>query len=278
MTDYVKEKSIIVTGAASGFGKLISEKASRRGAYVTCADINGDALDSVVEGIRSKGGKAQAVKVDVANIDQMKSLASAAIESYNKIDVMVNNAGVMPLAFFSDHKEALPKWHQCIDINIKGVLNGMVAVYDQMQVQGRGHIINISSIYGNYPVVGSAVYQATKTAVNFLSESLRIEARGKIKVTIVKPTGVAGTGLAQGVVNPQATVGIVGHNVQDYASMTQQMSEGNIEPEWLDPMSTHYSVMDPEYIADQVIYAINQPWGLSIGDITVRTTGDICIL
>ncbi len=90
---------------------------------------------------------------------------------------MINNAGIMPLAFFSDHAEAHAAWLRCIDINIKGVLNGQVAAYDTMIEQGRGHIVNVSSIYGNFPVTGAAVYGATKAAVNFLSESLRVEAR-----------------------------------------------------------------------------------------------------
>ena len=85
-----------------------------------------------------------------------------------------------------------------------------------MIAQGRGHIVNLSSIYGNFPVVGAGVYGATKAAVNFLSESLRMESRGKIKVTIVKPTGVPGTGLAGGIVNQAAIVGILGQNMPSY--------------------------------------------------------------
>ena len=100
---------------------------------------------------------------------------------------MVNNAGVMPLAFYADHADAGAAWERCIDINIKGVLNGIVAVYDQMIAQGRGHIVNLSSIYGNFPVAGAGVYGASKAAVNFLSEALRVEAQGRIKVTVVKP-------------------------------------------------------------------------------------------
>ena len=116
----------------------------------------------------------------------------------------------MPLADFADHERAWEKWHKAIDINIKGVVNGIAAVYDQMIAQGRGHVVNISSIYGNAGVEGAGVYSATKAAVTALSDSLRVEAAGKIKVTTIKPTGVLGTNLASTVVNEMAIMGLVG--------------------------------------------------------------------
>ncbi|MBA4339158.1 MAG: short-chain dehydrogenase [Hyphomonas sp.] len=278
MGNHVKDKSIIVTGAAGGFGRLVSEKAAALGAKVTCADVDLAALEASVAAIRKAGGMAQAVRADVTNIAEMKAVAKAAVEAYGRIDVMLNNAGVMPLALYADHESALEKWHRCIDINIKGVLNGTVAVHDQMIAQGEGHVINVSSIYGNFPVYGAAVYGATKSAVNFLSESLRIETRGKIKVTIVKPTGVPGTGLGAGVVNPQGIVGIVGQNAGEYFEVLDLMREGKLDPARLDPNEMDYVALDPAFIADQIIHAINQPKGVSIGDITVRASGDHYIL
>ena len=162
MGNHVKDKSIIVTGAAGGFGRLVSEKAAALGAEVTCADVDLAALEASVAAIRKAGGMAQAVGADVTKIAEMKAAAKAAVDAYGRIDVMLNNAGVMPLALYADHESALEKWHRCIDINIKGVLNGTVAVYDQMIAQGEGHVINVSSIYGNFPVYGAAVYGATK--------------------------------------------------------------------------------------------------------------------
>lgn len=278
MGNHVKDKSIIVTGAAGGFGRLVSEKAAALGAKVTCADVDFAALEASVAAIRKAGGMAQAVRADVTKIAEMKAAAKAAVDAYGRIDVMLSNAGVMPLALYADHESALEKWHRCIDINIKGVLNGTVAVHDQMIAQGEGHVINVSSIYGNFPVYGAAVYGATKSAVNFLSESLRIEARGKIKVTIVKPTGVPGTGLGAGVVNPQGIVGIVGQNAGEYFEVLGQMREGRLDPARLDPNEIDYVALDPAFIADQIIHAINQPKGVSIGDITVRASGDHYIL
>src|SRR5580700_10816710 len=108
----------------------------------------------------------------------MTGLAALAVETYSAIDVLVNNAGIMPLAFFADHSAASEAWDRCIDVNLKGVLHGISAVYDQMIAQGRGHVVNISSIYGNAGVEGAGVYSATKAAVTALSDSLRVEAAG----------------------------------------------------------------------------------------------------
>ena len=272
--DYIGGKSIIITGAASGFGKLISEKAAAAGAKVICADINESALQETVAQIIDNGGEALGVVVNVTDTDEMFSLAQRATETYGAVDVMINNAGVMPLAFFSDHQAAMQRWHQCIDINIKGVLNGMSAVYDQMIKQGHGHVINISSIYGNFPVAGAAVYGASKAAVNFLSESLRVESQGKIKVTRVKPTGVPTTGIGSAVVNVEAAVGVVGQNAQNYFETLQAMGEGVIDPEKLDAEEIAYAVLEPEHLADQVIHVSNQPLGVNISEICVRASGD----
>lgn len=278
MTNFVEGKSIIVTGAAGGFGKLVSEKAAALGALITCVDVNTEALEASVANINASNGKAQAVTADVTQLDDLKAAARQAVDAYGRIDVMINNAGVMPLGLYSDHEIGAEKWHRCIDINFKGVLNGIIAVYDQMVSQGEGHVINLSSIYGNFPVLGAAVYGATKSAVNFLSESLRVEARGRIKVTTVKPTGVPGTNLGSGVVNPEAVLGIVGQNAPGFFETLAAYGEGKLPASQLDGSSMDYPVLDPEHIADQIIYAINQPKGVSIGEITVRAAGDHYIL
>ncbi len=278
MTSHLQGKSVVITGAGGGFGRLVSRKAAALGAKLTCCDIDLPAAEAVASAIRADGGTAQAVRADVTQIAELKALAQTATAAHGGIDVMINNAGIMPLAFFSDHDAALDAWNRCIDINIRGVMNGMVAVYDQMIAQGRGHIVNLSSIYGNFPVAGAAVYGASKAAVNFLSESLRVEARGKIKVTIVKPTGVPGTGLSAGIVNQAATVGILGQNAPEFGEMVSAMTDGIFPPERLDPANIDYASLAPEHIADAIIHAINQPWGVSIGDITIRAAGDHFIL
>ncbi|HEY4345601.1 MAG TPA: SDR family NAD(P)-dependent oxidoreductase, partial [Parvibaculum sp.] len=226
----------------------------------------------------AQGGIASYVVASVADLGQMQALAAHAVKEHGAIDVMVNNAGIMPLAFFADHKVAASAWSRCIDVNIKGVVNGISCVFDQMMAQGRGHVVNISSIYGNFPVVGAGVYGATKAAVNFLSESLRVEAQGKIKVTIIKPTGVPGTGLGTGIINADAIVGILGQNAASYGGVMASLAQGNNAPELRNPDNPQYAALEPAYIADAVITAVNQPWGVSLGDITVRATGDGYIL
>lgn len=278
MGNHIEGKVIVVTGAASGFGRLVCEKTAALGAKVVCADVNEAGLTETAESIGSAGGMAICRVTDVRQLVEMKALAAQAVEQFGAIDVMVNNAGIMPLAFYADHADAAEAWERCIDINVKGVLNGIIAVHDQMIAQGRGHVVNLSSIYSNFPVAGAAVYGASKAAVNFLSEALRVESQGKIKVTNVRPTGVPATGLASAVVNQAAIIGILGQNAPGYLQQMQAAMAGELPPEATDVEHIEYFALAPEHLADQIVYAINQPWGVSIGDITVRAAGDGYIL
>jgi NADP-dependent 3-hydroxy acid dehydrogenase YdfG len=271
MTDNVAGKSIVITGAAGGFGRLVALKTAARGARVTLGDIDLVAAQAVAEEIATTGGTAQAVAVDVTSLAQVKALVASALEAYGAVDVMINNAGTMPLAFISDHEAAYPAWERCIDINIKGVLHGMIAAHDPMIAAGRGHVINLSSIYGNFPVTGAAVYGASKAAVNFLSESLRVEARGKT-------TGVPSTGLSGTIINQDAAIGIVAQNAPLFGEMAAGIADGTFPAERLDPAQIDYASLAPDHIADAIVHAIDQPWGVSIGDITVRAAGDHFIL
>ena len=272
--NHLDGKVIVITGAGSGFGQLVSEKAAAMGASIVASDVNREALDVVVAGIKADGGAAIAVAADVTDRDQMQVLAEDAVAEFGAIDVMLNNAGIMPLAFYADHKNAADAWEKCIDINFKGVLNGVTAVYDQMISQGRGHVINISSIYGNYPTAGGGVYGATKAAVVFLSESLRIESQGKIKVTTVRPTGVPATNLGTGIVNPEAVSGLLGVNTVDYMSKFEAAAAGQMPANMLDRNEIEYFALEPDLLAEQIVHAMNQPWGVAISDITVRASGD----
>jgi len=278
MTTFVNDKVIVVTGAAGGFGRMISVKAADLGAKLVCGDIDADGLETTLAKIRAQGREAEGLTTDVTSLEQMKALASLAVERFGRIDVMINNAGVMPLAFWADHAAASALWGRCVDINIKGVMNGVIAVHDQMIAQGRGHVINISSIYGNFPVAGAGIYGATKAAVNFLSESLRVESQGRIKVTTIRPTGVPATGLGGGIVNPAAIVGILGQNAGPYLATMAAMAAGEAPPDQSDSASIALAALDPGFIADAVIHAIAKPWGVSIGDITIRASGDGYIL
>jgi NADP-dependent 3-hydroxy acid dehydrogenase YdfG len=274
MSNHVDGKAIIITGAAGGFGRLVAQKTAALGARVVASDVNEAELAIMVDTIIANGGRIEAVVADVTDRAEMTTLAARAVDRFGAIDVMVNNAGVMPLAFYADHAEAAPAWDRCIDINLKGVLHGIIAVHDQMIEQGRGHIVNISSIYGNYPVAGAAVYGATKAAVNALSESLRQESLGKIKVTTIRPTGVPTTGLGAGVINPAAVGGILGANEASFMETMAALLGDDPPHELTDPDSMGYFALSPELLTDQIVFAINQPWGVSISDLTVRASGD----
>jgi NADP-dependent 3-hydroxy acid dehydrogenase YdfG len=274
MSKYLQDKVIIVTGAASGFGRLISEKCAAGGAKVVGVDVSVEALDEVFEGIRAAGHEGTTHVADVTDMAQVQAAGRHAVDAYGRIDVIVNNAGVMPLAFFADHERAWEKWHKAIDINIKGVVNGISAVYDTMTKQGRGQVVNISSIYGNAGTEGSGVYSATKAAVDVLSDSLRVETQGRIKVTTVKPTGVLGTNLAGGVVNEAAIVGIVGQKGAQFLENAGNLQTGALRPEQMDVDSVEYWLITPDDLANAVVHVIDQPWGINISDVTVRASGE----
>lgn len=267
---HLEGRVVVITGAAGGFGRLLANGAAARGAKVVVSDVDQDGVDEVVAALTAEGAEAIGVRTDVTDLAEMKALTSAAAAEFGAVDVMVNNAGTMPLAFIADHEQAAPAWDRCIDINIKGVLHGMIAAHDLMIEQGRGHVVNISSIYGNSATAGAAVYAATKAAVNMMSEAYRIENQGRIKVTIVRPTGVPATGLGDTIVNPQGVAGILGQNMDEYLGVLL----GGATAEQQDRDLVEYAALAPEDLVEQILYAIDQPWGVTISDITVRATGD----
>ncbi|MAI80816.1 MAG: short-chain dehydrogenase [Deltaproteobacteria bacterium] len=278
MVDHIANKVIMITGAGGGFGRLVAEKTVARGAQVLAVDVDEAGLDALQESARGRSGRVMAVVTDVRDRAQMATAAKGGVDGFGRIDVLVNNAGVMPLAFFSDHADAAEAWERCIDINFKGVVNGIAAVHDSMIAEGRGHIVNLSSIYGNYPVAGAAVYGATKAAVNVLSESLRQESQGRIKVTTIRPTGVPSTGLGAGVINPAAIGGILGAQESVFLEKLGRILSGEEGGDASDPDSITYFSLSPEELADQIVYAIDQPWGVSISDLTVRASGDLYMI
>lgn len=275
---HLEGRVVVVTGAAGGFGRLLSAGAAARGARVVLSDTQDADLTAATAEIREAGGAASAQVADVTDRRAMQALAAHAIETYGAIDVMVNNAGVMPLAFFSDHAVAAEAWDRCIDVNLKGVLNGITSVYDAMIRQGRGHIVNLSSIYGNGPVPGAAVYGATKAAVRFVSEALRQESQGRIKVTTIRPTGVPATGLGAGMINPEAIKGIFGDGYGDFMEKAGRVFGAEPPEALVDPDRVEYFALQPSQLVDQILHAIDQPWGVSISDVTVRASGDPYLL
>ena len=270
--NYVEGKVIIITGASSGFGKLTAKRAAEMGGKIVLAARSEEKLKETVAEIKAAGGEAS---YNVAKKDDVFAMAKFAVDTYGRIDVLVNNAGTMPLAFFSEHEQALDKWEQCIDISIKGTIFGISAVYDQMIKQGQGQVINVSSIYANFPVAGAGVYQVAKMGVQYLAESLRSECQGKIKVTTIKPTGFMKTNLSSSVVDQMAMMPAVAGPLE---ILSNWVEEAPLRPDFHDINSMTYNDPDPQVLADNIIYAINQPWGVSIGDLTVRASGESFVI
>lgn len=273
--NYVEGKVIIITGASSGFGKLTAKRAAEMGGKIVLAARSEEKLKETVAEIKAAGGEASYIVTDVAKKDDVFAMAKFAVDTYGRIDVLVNNAGTMPLAFFSEHEQALDKWEQCIDISIKGTIFGISAVYDQMIKQGQGQVINVSSIYANFPVAGAGVYQVAKMGVQYLAESLRSECQGKIKVTTIKPTGFMKTNLSGSVVDQMAMMPAVAGPLE---ILSNWVEEAPLRPDFHDINSMTYNDPDPQVLADNIIYAINQPWGVSIGDLTVRASGESFVI
>lgn len=190
MSNNIKGKVIVITGASSGLGEAASRHLAKEGAILVLAARRKERIDGLAKEINENGGKASAKQTDVTQAEQLKDLVDFTIDTYGRIDVIINNAGLMPLSPLDRLK--LDEWNQMIDVNIKGVLYGIAAALPYMQKQKSGHIINLSSVAGHKVWEGSAVYSATKFAVRALSEGLRQEMTPyNIRVTVVSPGAVA---------------------------------------------------------------------------------------
>jgi NADP-dependent 3-hydroxy acid dehydrogenase YdfG len=264
-------RTLLITGAAGGFGRALTMQAASRGANIGACDVDAAGLEALSQ---VAPGAVEVGTVDVTDLAAMKAFVAQVVDRFGSVDVIINNAGVMPLAFLADHEAAAGAWSRCIDINLKGVLHGVLAAYDQMIAQGRGHVVNISSVFGNQPVAGAAVYGATKAAVNVLSEALRQETLGAIKVTTIRPTGVPGTGLADGIINPAAIDPVLGANREQFYAKMTQLFDAEPPAHLTSRDSIEYAALSPDDLAEQVLNAIDQPWGVNISDITIRASND----
>ena len=202
MTEGIKDKIVVVTGASSGLGEATARLLSEQGATVVLGARRADRLQSLAKDLEARGGKALAVTTDVIQREQVKALVDSAVQSYGRIDVMINNAGLMPQAPLERLK--VDEWDRMIDVNIKGVLYGIAAALPHMQRQKAGHFINVSSVAGHRVGPGFAVYAATKYAVRALSEGLRQEVKPyNIRTTVISPGAVA-TELPKGITDADA--------------------------------------------------------------------------
>jgi NADP-dependent 3-hydroxy acid dehydrogenase YdfG len=190
MSENIEGKVVVITGASSGLGEATARLLSTHGASVVLGARRVERLQSLADELNSLGGKALAVTTDVTDRDHVKGLVDAAVQAYRRIDVMINNAGLMPQAPLE--RLRVDEWDRMIDVNIKGVLYGIAAVLPHMQRQKSGHIINVSSVAGHKVGPGFAVYAATKHAVRALSEGLRQEVKHyNIRTTVISPGAVA---------------------------------------------------------------------------------------
>jgi NADP-dependent 3-hydroxy acid dehydrogenase YdfG len=200
MSNNIEGKVLVITGASSGLGEATARLLSAQGASVVLGARRVDRLQSLADELTGSGGKALAVATDVTHCEQVKRLVDAAVQTFGRIDVMINNAGIMPRAPLE--RLNIEDWNRTIDVNIKGVLYGIAAALPHMKQQKAGHIINVSSVAGHKVGPGFAVYAATKHAVRALSEGLRQEVKPyNIRTTVISPGAVA-TELPNSVTEP----------------------------------------------------------------------------
>jgi len=232
-------KIVLITGASSGIGAGIARELAGAGATVMLGARRTDRLEELAEEIRSGGGTVAIRRLDVADRADVAAFADAAREKFGRVDVIVNNAGIMPLSPMASMK--VEEWDRMVDVNIKGVLHGIAAVLPEMTERGSGHIINIASIGALYVAPTAAVYCATKFAVRAISDGLRQE-RDDIRVTCIHP-GVVESELALTITDPTAA-----EAMKDYRAIA----------------------LTPDAIGRAVRFAIEQPEDVDVNEIVVR--------
>lgn len=242
--NYLHNKVAIITGASSGIGAAIAKVLAANGVQVIATARDKDRLDDLIKQIASKGGNAVGKVMDVTDLTSAQSIVEFAQETYGKVDILINNAGLMLFSYWSDL--AVEEWNKMIDTNIKGYLNSIAAVLPVMLKQKSGQILNIDSVAGHQvdPVAG--VYSATKFFVQAMTESMRkdLGVNHGIRVNTVSP-GVINTGWADKVTDP----------------------EGRKEAQKLNKIA-----IAPEDVAEAVYYALNQPENITINDLIISPT------
>jgi NADP-dependent 3-hydroxy acid dehydrogenase YdfG len=234
-------KVVAVTGASSGIGEATARLLAERGANVVLGARRTDRLDNLVSEIRAKGGSARYRALDVTRREDMEAFIGFTRDAFGRVDVIVNNAGVMPLSPLASLK--VDEWDRMIDVNIRGVLHGIAAGLPVMEGQGAGQFVNVSSIGGHTVYPSAAVYCATKFAVRAISEGLRQET-DRIRVTVVSP-GVTESELAETITDPTART----------------------------EMEAFRKIAIPaDAIARAILFAIEQPDGVDVSEIVVRPT------
>lgn len=237
-----QEKVVLITGASSGIGEATARLLASQGSRVVLGARRTQRLQVIADEIRAAGGSAEVRSLDVTRREDVQAFADFALELHGRVDVLVNNAGVMPLSRLDALK--IEEWNRMIDVNIRGVLHGIAAVLPSMQQRRSGQIINIASI-GAYAVSPTAaVYCATKYAVRALSEGLRQEVGGDVRVTVIAP-GVTESELAD--------------SISDEGGRAEMREFRKI-------------AIPASAIARAIAYAVEQPADVDVSELIVRPT------
>ena len=243
MENNIEDKVVVITGASSGIGKTTAVMLAERGAKVVLGARGLNRLEALARRIMGAGGEVAYAQIDVRRREDLTSLVKLALDRYDQLDVLISNAGIMPVSPLDDLR--VEDWENMIDINIKGVLYGIAAALPVFRKQGFGHFVNTASTAGHKTVPNQSVYSATKFAVRAISEGLRMEAGEKLRVTIISP-GFVNTNFAEGVTNPEVKTQL--ENARDKFALA------------------------PEAIARAIVFAIEQPSDVDVNEIIVRPT------
>ena len=241
MKTNIESKVILITGASSGIGEATARHLAANGHTVVLGARRTDRLEKLAAEINAAGGTAEYRALDVTNLADVQAFVEFGLKKFSKIDVIINNAGVMPLSPLAELK--IDEWNRMIDVNIRGVLHGIAAVLPHMTARKAGHVVNLSSIGGFQVWPTCAVYSGTKFAVRAISEGLRLETKN-IRVTIISP-GVVESELANTITDPATQAAIA-----DYRKIA----------------------LTPDAIARAMAYAIEQPADVDVNEIIVRPT------
>ncbi|MEM1027217.1 MAG: SDR family oxidoreductase [Planctomycetota bacterium] len=234
------EQVVVITGASSGIGEATARRLAQHGAKVVAVARRKSKLDQLVAEIQAASGHAIAVEADVTSFADMQRVTQTTIDTHGRLDVWVNNAGVMLLAPVAMNR--LDEWTWMVDVNLKGVLHGLAAAQPTMREQGSGHFVNVSSVAGHLVFPGAAVYCATKFAVRALSEGVRMESDGSIRVTNISP-GAVKTELADHISVPETKEGI-----KEFTDIA----------------------IDADAVARAIHFALAQPADVDINEVIVR--------
>lgn len=238
----ISGKVVAITGASSGLGEATARFLAEKGAQVFLGARREENLKRIVAEIGESGGSADYRQVDVTQREQVDRFVKASVDLFGRIDVLVNNAGLMPLSPLAALK--VQEWDRMIDVNIKGVLYGIAAALPFMQAQKDGHIINMSSVAGHVVFPAAAVYCGSKFAVRAISEGLRMEIGPDIRTTIISP-GAVKSELAEAISDPETA-----KNVRELINVA----------------------IDADAVARAIAFAIEQPKDVDINEIVVRPT------